>query len=216
MEEEYLLISGIQHFCFCRRQWALIHIENRWNENELTAEGRVMHTRVHDSGTTTKRRGVITLRGLPVRSNRLMISGVCDAVELIPDDDGIPLHGREGKWRIHPVEYKHGKKKHHDSDRLQLAAQCVCLEEMLVCRIESAGLYYGATHNREEVIMDESLREKLETTISEMRGYYQRKYTPRARKSKSCRNCSLVDICLPELMSVISVEEYVQNHVNED
>lgn len=216
MEEDYLLISGIQHFCFCRRQWALIHIENRWDENQLTAEGRAMHVRVHESGLITKRGGIITLRGLPVRSNRLMITGVCDAVELIPDEEGIPLRGRKGKWRIHPVEYKHGKEKKHDSDRLQLAAQCVCLEEMLVCRIERASLYYGETHNREDVIMDHLLREKLESIILEMHGYYQRKYTPKVRKMRSCRNCSLADICLPEIMSGVSVEDYVHSHINED
>ena len=153
MEEDYLLISGIQHFSFCRRQWALIHIENRWDENQLTAEGRAMHARVHEAGMTTKRGGIITLRGLPVRSNRLMISGVCDAVELIPDDKGIPIRGRKGTWKIHPVEYKHGKTKKHDSDRLQLAAQSVCLEEMLACRIESASLYYGETRRWIEIML---------------------------------------------------------------
>lgn len=175
-----------------------------------------MHARVHETGLTSKRGGVITLRGLPVRSNRLMITGVCDAVELIPDEEGIPLQGRKGTWKIHPVEYKRGKAKKHDSDRLQLAAQCVCLEEMLVCRIESASLYYGETRSREDVIMDDLMREKLESIVSEMRGYYQRKYTPKVRKTKSCRNCSLEDICLPELMGGISVEDYVHSHIIED
>ena len=135
MEKDYLLISGIQHFSFCRRQWALIHIENQWKENQLTAEGKVLHERVHDSHVITKRKDVITLRGIPVRSEELMIVGECDAVELIPDENGFELKGRTGKWHIHPVEYKRGKTKSDDCDRLQLAAECMCLEEMLSCHV---------------------------------------------------------------------------------
>ncbi len=216
MDEEYLLISGIQHFCFCRRQWALIHLENAWDENMYTAEGRIMHERVHDENITTKKNGIITLRGLPVKSNHLMITGVCDAVELIPDDEGITLRDRKGKWRIHPIEYKRGKPKTHDSDRLQLAAQCICLEEMLSCKIEKGSLYYGSTRRREEIVIDDSIREKLNAIVSEMWGYYRRQYTPKVKAGKMCSSCSLVNICMPALMEKKDVSKYIWNHIYED
>ena len=216
MEQDYLLISGIQHFCFCKRQWGLIHIENSWNENRLTAEGRLLHDRVHQEDTTTKRNGIITLRGLRIRSERLMIAGACDAVELIPDEEGITLSTKEGRWRIHPVEYKRGKSKTDDSDRLQLAAECICLEEMLSCRIEEGSLFYGETRHRECVMIDDSLRKRLESIVAEMMGYYQRKYTPRVKSGQYCNNCSLKDICLPKLMKTKSVSEYIAKHIHED
>lgn len=216
MEEEYLLISGIQHFCFCRRQWALIHIENYWAENRLTAEGKIMHDKVHNDEITSKHNGIITLRGLPVRSNQLMITGSCDAIELIPDDTGIYIRNREGKWRIHPVEYKRGKPKADDCDRLQLAAECLCLEEMLSCEIEQASLYYGMTRRREEVLIDDILRDHLNSMISEMWDYYRRKYTPKVKSGKHCTNCSLVDNCMPKLMKERSVSRYIREHLNED
>ena len=216
MEEELLKISGIQHFSFCRRQWALIHIEDCWDENQLTAEGRVMHERVHDTGIITKRNGVITLRGVAVRSDRMKITGTCDAVELISDDTGIKLHDREGKWRIHPIEYKHGKSKAEDCDRLQLAAQCMCLEEMLCCKIEQGSLYYGMTRRRESVAIDESLRMQLEKMTAEMWDYFQRKYTPKVRATKSCQSCSLKNLCLPKLMTANKVSDYVQKHLYEE
>ena len=216
MEEEYLLISGIQHFCFCRRQWALIHIENCWAENRLTTEGKNMHDKVHNNEITSKHNGIITLRGLPVRSNQLMITGSCDAIELIPDETGIYIHNREGKWRIHPVEYKRGKPKADDCDRLQLAAECLCLEEMLSCEIEQASLYYGMTRRREEVLIDNILRDHLNSMISEMWDYYRRKYTPKVKSGKHCTNCSLVDNCMPKLMKERSVSRYIREHLNED
>ena len=216
MEEEYLLISGIQHFCFCRRQWALIHIEDAWNENQFTAEGRLMHDKVHDGESTTSRNGIVTLRGLQVRSNRLMITGTCDAVELIPDDHGIQIHDREGKWKIHPVEYKRGRPKSNDCDRLQLVAESVCLEEMLSCKINEGSLYYGEIRHREDVLMDDTLRSLLDRMISEMWGYYRRKYTPKVKSGKVCNSCSLVNICMPKLMKEKSVSKYIQEHISEE
>lgn len=213
--EDYLLISGIQHFSFCRRQWALIHIENQWVDNGLTAEGKVIHERVHNDHVVTKRKDVITIRGIPIISNEWMISGQCDAIELIPDDDGVGLKGREGRWKIHPIEYKRGKPKIEDCDRLQLAAECICLEEMLFCTIETASLYYGQTRHREVVSIDASLRADLKTILTEMRGYYDRHYTPKARQSEACNSCSLADICLPKLVKKQDVTSYIKAHLND-
>ena len=219
MEDDYLLISGIQHFCFCRRQWALIHIENAWDENALTAEGRILHDRVHDSGIATSRSGTCTFRALPVQSSRLRITGECDAVEFVPDKDGIPINGRPGMWKVQPVEYKKGHPKVSDCDRLQLAAQCVCLEEMLGCKIDKAFLYYFETRHRQSVDIDDALRTKLENMISEMRGYFERCYTPKVHMTKSCQRCSLPNVCVPELQdrrAGDSVANYISMHLKDE
>lgn len=217
-QDDDLQLSGIQHFSFCRRQWALIHIEDQWQENGLTAEGRVQHDRVHDESISDFRGGVLTLRGMRIRSDRLRVSGVCDAVEFTPDPDGIALRGREGLWRPCPVEYKHGAGKLSDCDRLQLAAQALCLEEMLCCEIPAGALFYWKTRRRERVEIDAGLREKTERMLREMREYYDRRYTPRVKPGKACESCSLSDACLPRLLrkgEAASVAEYVRRHAEE-
>ncbi len=217
-QDDDLQLSGIQHFSFCRRQWALIHIEDQWQENGLTAEGRVQHDRVHDESISDFRGGVLTLRGMRIRSDRLRVSGVCDAVEFTPDPDGIALRGREGVWRPCPVEYKHGAGKLSDCDRLQLAAQALCLEEMLCCEIPAGALFYWKTRRRERVEIDAGLREKTERMLREMREYYDRHYTPRVKPGKACESCSLSDACLPRLLrkgEAASVAEYVRRHAAE-
>lgn len=217
-QDDDLQLSGIQHFSFCRRQWALIHIEDQWQENGLTAEGRVQHDRVHDESISDFRGGVLTLRGMRIRSDRLRVSGVCDAVEFTPDPDGIALRGREGVWRPCLVEYKHGAGKLSDCDRLQLAAQALCLEEMLCCEIPAGALFYWKTRRRERVEIDAGLREKTERMLREMREYYDRHYTPRVKPGKACESCSLSDACLPRLLrkgEAASVAEYVRRHAAE-
>ena len=217
-QDDDLQLSGIQHFSFCRRQWALIHIEDQWQENGLTAEGRVQHDRVHDESISDFRGGVLTLRGMRIRSDRLRVSGVCDAVEFTPDPDGIALRGREGLWRPCPVEYKHGAGKLSDCDRLQLAAQALCLEEMLCCEIPAGALFYWKSRRRERVEIDAGLREKTERMLREMREYYDRRYTPRVKPGKACESCSLSDVCLPRLLrkgEAASVAEYVRRHAAE-
>lgn len=217
-QDDDLQLSGIQHFSFCRRQWALIHIEDQWQENGLTAEGRVQHDRVHDESISDFRGGVLTLRGMRIRSDRLRVRGVCDAVEFTPDPDGIALRGREGLWRPCPVEYKHGAGKLSDCDRLQLAAQALCLEEMLCCEIPAGALFYWKTRRRERVEIDAGLREKTERMLREMREYYDRRYTPRVKPGKACESCSLSDVCLPRLLrkgEAASVAGYVRRHAAE-
>lgn len=159
-EEDFLMLSGIQHFEFCRRQWALIHIEQQWEENYLTVSGEMMHEKAHDKNFTEKRRNTVITRGMPVFSRTLGISGECDVVEFIRDDkNGIGIFGREGKYRVVPVEYKHGELK--EADTLQLAAEAMCLEEMLCCEIPYGYLYYGKTRHREEIEITEELRDRV-------------------------------------------------------
>lgn len=115
-ENDYLMISGIQHFMFCRRQWALIHIEQQWQENRLTAEGEVIHQNAHKDDFIEKRPGILVTRGLRVFSPTLGITGQCDVVEFLSSEEGVPLHGHRGLWQAVPVEYKRGKDKEDDSD----------------------------------------------------------------------------------------------------
>lgn len=218
METDYLLISGIQHFSFCRRQWALIHIEQQWSENVLTAEGRLIHQRVHNVDANDIRDGVRTMRGLRVKSEQYHITGTCDAVEFLPATEGISLYGVNGFWHVQPVEYKRGHSKTSDCDRLQLAAQALCLKEMFSCRINEAAIFYHETRRRESVSITEELREKLSDMLREMYGYFLRGYTPKVKLKKGCDNCSLRDICLPELLhsKTQSVVEYINSKLNDE
>ena len=198
-DKEYLLISGLQHFSFCRRQWALIHIEQQWVENGLTAEGRVIHKRVHDISSVDIRNGIITMRDMPVKSERLGISGYCDAVEFFPSDNGIILHGRQGQWDICPVEYKRGRQKSRDCDRLQVTAQAMCLEEMFSCRIKEGAVFYHETRKKERFCLTDELRETVRLSFEEMHSMFSRGYTPTVKKHRGCSSCSLKEICLPLL-----------------
>lgn len=215
-EDDYLMISGIQHFKFCRRQWALIHIEQQWNENEHTVIGELMHKRAHDRFITEKRKDLLTVRALPVSSRRLGISGECDIVEFHKVEDGIKLHGHRGQYKIYPVEHKKGRPKLTSEDKLQLTAQALCLEEMFSTSITEGAIYYGETKRRETVILDESLRRETEDIIKEMHEYFQRRYTPKVRASKACNPCSLKDICLPRLNKTTTVKKYIDDALQED
>ena len=208
-EEEYLMLSGLQHFAFCRRQWALIHIEQQWAENLRTADGRLMHENAHDSGFREKRGDVIITRAMQISSAELGISGECDVVEFRRAKNGIRLHGLEGTYQVVPVEYKRGKPKADDCDAVQLCAQALCLEEMLCCEIPQAYLYYGETHRRQTVPLDQSLRETTVGMIREMHELFRRQHTPKVRRTKACNACSLKDICLPSLNKNRSAAAYL-------
>lgn len=214
-EADWLLLSGLQHFVFCRRQWALIHIEDQWAENLRTVDGTLMHQRVHDPQFQESRGDLLTVRGLTVHSARLGISGQCDAVEFRRSPDGIPLRGREGLWLPYPVEYKRGKPKEHDADELQLCAQALCLEEMLCCAVPAGALYYGEPHRRTEVLFIPELRQRVESCLSEMHELYHRQYTPKVKPTKACNACSLKDLCLPKLMGRKKVSDYLADAMEE-
>lgn len=217
-EDEFLQLSGIQHFCFCRRQWALIHIENAWEENGLTAEGRSIHRRVHNKNIRDSCHGIKSIRGMRIRSEILGLSGECDLVELIPVEDGITLTGRYGTWSVRPVEYKHGSPKYNDCDRVQLAAQVMCLEEMLCCQIPEGAIYYAETKRRERVEITRSLREITVQMINEMHGYYRQGTTPVVRVTARCEKCSLNAVCMVGLIKKREsrpVDRYILDHIME-
>ena len=214
--DELLPLSGIQHFLFCRRQWALIHVEQQWKENALTAEGRIMHNRVDDPFFTETRNGVITARSVPVASYRLGLSGVCDVVEFTESPDGVRLPGRNGYYLAAPVEYKRGKEKQNHSDEAQLCAQAMCLEEMLSVAIPRGYLYYGETRHRVDIEFTTELRTLVKDMSDEMHNYFSRGYTPRVKPFKGCRSCSLADVCLPVLQGkVIAASKYIKQQVED-
>ena len=208
-EEDYLMLSGLQHFAFCRRQWALIHIEQQWAENFRTADGRLMHERAHDSDFREKRGDIIITRAMQVASAELGISGECDIVEFHRSADGIRVNGLDGTYQVIPVEYKRGKPKEDDCDAVQLCAQAMCLEEMLCRVIPQAYLYYGETRRRQTVPLDDALRQKTKDMLAEMHALYRRQHTPKVKRTKACNACSLKDICLPVLEKKRSAAEYL-------
>ena len=213
--DQLLPLSGIQHFVFCRRQWALIHVERQWQENVLTAEGRIMHRRADDPFFTEKRKGVIIARSVPVASYRLGLSGICDVVEFTASPDGVLLPGRQNTYLPAPVEYKRGKPKHDPCDEAQLCAQAICLEEMLLVSIPQGYLYYGQTRRRAPVKLTSELRELVVKMSAEMHGYFHRGYTPQVKPSKACRSCSLADLCLPKLQGQnTSALKYIQQQID--
>lgn len=209
-DSDYLQLSGLQHFAFCRRQWALIHIEKQWAENFRTVDGSIMHEKAHDSTRRESRGDLRITRGMYIHSARLGISGQCDVVEFRRDDSGIPMPSWEGNWLPFPVEYKRGSSKVSDADRLQLCAQAICLEEMLCCPIPRGALYYGETRRRETVDFTPELRAQVEAMLAEMHEYYRRGYTPKVKRSKSCNACSLNGLCVPALMKETSVSRYLK------
>ena len=215
-EEDFLSLSGIQHFMFCRRQWALIHIEQQWEDNLRTVEGHLMHKNAHDSLKTETRGEIIITRGLPVFSKELGVYGVCDVVELHRSDEGVNLYGREGRYLPCPIEYKKGSPKENDMDRLQLAAQALCLEEMLCCTVKSAYLFYGETRHRTEVPITFELRRKVKSMFAEMHQYYSRRHTPKVRPAKQCKACSLKNICLPVLCKNKRVDAFINQLIKEE
>ena len=214
-EEDFLMISGIQHFQFCRRQWGLIHIEQQWDENVHTVIGELMHKKVHDPFLTEKRKDVFITRALPISSREMGVSGECDVIEFHKKEDGIKLYGHRGLYQVYPIEYKKGKPKQTDEDILQLTAQAMCLEEMFSTKIENGAIFYGETRKRESIEFTDELREKVKAIFREMHQYYERRYTPKVKWSKSCNGCSLKEICIPLLGKTVSVNAYIKKMLTE-
>lgn len=215
-EDNYLMLSGIQHFKFCRRQWALIHIEQQWAENAHTVVGELMHKKAHDLYLVEKRKDLLLVRSLPIASRIMGVSGECDVVEFQRCDDGIKLHGHRGTFSVYPIEYKKGKPKITEEDKLQLAAQVLCLEEMFSTEIYEGALFYGETRRREVVKITEDLRQEVIHMFKEMHQYFDKKYTPKVKYSKACNSCSLKDICLPKLGKSGRVEDYITQMLREE
>lgn len=212
-EEDYLMLSGIQHFAFCRRQWALIHIEQQWAENYRTTSGELMHKKAHDEGAFEKRGDLLIVRGLRIASHELGLSGQCDVVEFHQDERGVELFGYAGKWQPVPIEYKHGTPKENDADELQLCAQAICLEEMFQTDIPEGFLYYGENRRRNKVEFTEDLCGKVRKAAGEMHDMFRRGHTPVVKSAKRCRACSLENLCLPKLQKTPNVRKYIEQNI---
>ena len=212
-EDDLLPLSGLQHIIFCKRQAALIHIEQAWAENRLTAEGRIMHDKVHEGGSES--RGNVRVEyAMPLRSLRLGLIAKADVVEFHRVDG--PENGQIPEWRPFPVEYKHGKPKKDNSDRVQLCAQAMCLEEMLNVQIAQGALFYGATRRREDVIFDDELRAFTRNVAREFHELVLERVTPKATYSKKCDNCSLYELCLPKTVGKNRrIKNYLKDMVQE-
>lgn len=215
-EEDYLLLSGIQHYCFCRRQWALIHIEQQWQENLKTIEGNIVHEHCHNETFFEKRGDMLITRGMRIFSRTLGVVGQCDVVEFYKSDEGSPLYGHSGRWLPYPVEYKRGKSKTIDADRLQLCGQAMCLEQMFGISIAKGAIYYHEINRREEIVFTDELRNSVSTTLAEMHAYYMRGYTPVVKPKSGCKSCSLQEICLPIICKKTSVEGYYNRFLSEE
>lgn len=218
-DDQMLMLSGIQHFMFCPRQWALIHIEQQWADNRLTAEGMLLHKNVDNPAYRQKNGNTITLRAVSIASHTLGLYGVSDAVELIASDtsEGSITHPRyPGYWRPYPVEYKRGHPKTDERDAVQLAAQVISLEEMYGIHIPVAAVYYHEVRHREVITIDDDLR-RLTFELSErMHKIFESGVTPKAVEQHGCRNCSLIDICAPGLAKRPSVAYYLKKSFDEE
>ncbi|UWX58577.1 CRISPR-associated protein Cas4 [Chlorobaculum sp. MV4-Y] len=189
-ESDFIALSALQHYVFCPRQCALIHLEQVWSENQFTAEGREMHERA-DSGVSSYREGVKVTRSVALRSLALGVSGVADVVE---------WHRRQDGFEPFPVEYKRGKPKKHDADKVQLCAQAMCLEEMRSCTILTGALFYGQTMHRLDVVFDEPLRAKTVAAAAGVHELFASGVMPQPEFGPKCKQCSLVDECMPEVL----------------
>lgn len=214
-EDDFLLISGLQHFRFCRRQWALIYIEDQWAENVRTVEGEALHRKAHDASVRERRGDLLITRDMRVFSPRLVITGACDVVEFRRDPAGVPLHGEEGLYLPFPVEYKRGSAREDGANELQLCAQAMCLEEMLACEIPSGALFYGETRRRQNVLFTPELRSEVETCVSQMRELWQRGHTPRVKPTKACNACSMKELCLPKMLRQRGAAAYIKARLEE-
>lgn len=215
-DDELLSLSGIQHFCFCKRQWALIHVEQQWQDNLRTQEGHFVHERVDDPFFNESRGDVVISRAYPLVSYALGLTGIADVIEYTRSDSGIPVPGFEGRWLMKPVEYKRGKPKIDERDEVQLCAQVMCLEEMFGVTIDEADLFYNETRRRQHLKITGALRSLVSTLADEMHEIFRKGITPDAESGKSCALCSLIDVCVPKLTKKkSSVRNYIGKHVAE-
>jgi CRISPR-associated exonuclease Cas4 len=205
-EADLAPLSSLQHYLFCPRQCALIHLEQIWTENLFTAEGRVLHERAHSEKQETCGH-VKRVTGLRLRSLRLGVSGQADVVE---------FHSQGKEWRPFPVEYKRGRPKKTDADLVQLCAQAMCLEEMLNIPVTEGAIYYGKSKRRLAVAITEELRNETITAALAVHELLDSGQTPAPIFAECCHACSLITACMPDnVQSVQAASSYVERLKNE-
>lgn len=208
MEDDDLIpISALQHYLYCPRQCALIHLEQQWAENRQTAEGLLLHQQA-DRPQVERRHGVRTVTAMPLVSPDLGITGRADVVE---------FHLSEIGEHAFPVEYKRGRPKAHRADEVQLCAQALCLETMLGTPVETGALFYGQMRRRQEVAFDTVLRELTRQTIVDTRRMLASGRTPSATYDpRRCDRCSLIDVCHPRWLEQRHVEAWLRRQLDEE
>ncbi|MEW6508326.1 MAG: CRISPR-associated protein Cas4 [Bacteroidota bacterium] len=199
-EEDFIMISALQHYVYCPRQCGLIHVDDVWSENLFTTRGNILHEKV-DTATYETRGIKKTVRALRIHSYRFGITGKCDVVEFRTSP-----YGDE----VMPVEFKSGEPKEDISDKVQLCAQALCLEEMLNTNITRGAFFYGKIRRRNVVDIDSELRIQTENIIASVREIISKKIVPPAEFSSKCRNCSLIDICQPKAMNKRKLANYIK------
>ena len=228
-EDDLLPLSALQHLVFCERQAALIHVEQVWRDNPLTLEGSHLHKRVDETGPRREIRGdVAVLRGLPLRSLELGLTGRADVVELHrggPSDaragpgkapETAPVPSLGGFWTPFPIDYKRGKPKSDGSDEVQLCAQAICLEEAFGAAVLEGALFYGREQRRHRVVFGPELRAAVVKAAARLHDIVARGETPRAKKAPKCRRCSLLELCMPEAMTRRSAARYLEGLYRSD
>jgi len=205
-DDDLIMVSALQHYAFCMRQCALIYIEQVWNENRATAEGRIMHERVHEEQRES--RGDVRIEyGIPLRSTKLGLIGKADVVEFHRLD--------KETWQPFPVEYKRGKPKLDHCDMIQLCAQAMCLEEMLSISIPKGAIFYGRTRRRLDVTFDDALRKETEEAAEHAHKLIASGKTPPPVYEKRCKSCSLIEECIPKTIEKkSSVKHYLARMVD--
>ncbi len=216
-DNNYLMLSGIQHYYFCKRQWCLIHIEQAWEDNLATKEGDYLHKKADNPFVKEKRKDLIISRAMPVSSSRLKFSGILDVVEFEKSEEGIKLSGYDGLYKPYIVEYKRGKEKKDLRDIVQLVAQVICLEETLQCNLDYSYLFYNQTKKRKKIEITSELRELVISIADDMQRLFAERITVAATSYKNCRLCSLKEICMPRLTKKKkSIANYINSYIYGD
>jgi CRISPR-associated exonuclease Cas4 len=199
-EDDFIMISALQHYVYCPRQCGLIHVDDVWRENLFTTRGNILHEKV-DTDTYETRGSIKTVRGLRIHSFRLGITGRCDVVEFFKTGNGED---------VMPVEFKSGEPKEDISDKVQLCAQALCLEEMLDIKITRGAFFYAKIRRRNVIEIDNELRSQTDNIINSVREIVAKKLVPSAEYTVKCRNCSLQDICQPKAMNQHKLNQYIK------
>ncbi len=212
-----MLLSGIQHYYFCRKQWQLIHINQEWLDNQATKEGDIIHEKADNPQIKESRNNIFYVRAMSVSSKRLGLSGVLDVVEFKKDENGISVLNKKGKWIPEIIEYKRGKPKKDDRDIVQLTAQVICLEETLNITIKTGSFYYDSIKQRQKIDITSRMRDLVSLLAKQMHNDYSVGKVISIPELEKCKQCSLYDICLPKLVEKSSdVKKYIRNKVMGD
>lgn len=192
---EFLPISLLSQYFYCKRRAGFLMLEQAWSDNSFTVEGTVQHKIVHSPGIEHRGKK-IKIFEMSVHSKQLGLLGKCDCIEGEEDDNGVFLPDCGKKYRLFPVEYKHGVVRNEIEYNIQLCAQAMCIEEMFGITLDKGAIFYINSHRRDEVCLDNELRDLVKAGIEQLKMLGK---IPSAEYSSKCKKCSLIDLCMPQL-----------------